>query len=123
MSGALSAGMPGRLGLSRLPEGEFAQQGYKGMAKSLILLLCGTGVLLMHAAVAEPVSVNSKNRSQVELNCKIVSKSGIAELPANWTIEIKDNNGGRIRVGSGVDGQTVHFKGLNPGIYTVCLMG
>ena len=82
------------------------------------MLICSVLVLAAARVYA------SSSPSQVELRCKIgpASKSRSLELQT-WTVMMRGPTGRIVRVARAMDGQTVRFRDLDPGIYATCLIG
>jgi len=82
------------------------------------ILICGALVFAAATVLASTDSV------QIEFRCKIVplSVNQDAQLQS-WMVEMKRTTGGILRVAKALDGQTVRFKNLVPGIYSACLVG
>jgi Flp pilus assembly protein TadD len=80
------------------------------------LFLCGA--LVLAAARVDAAD----NPIGIELRCRIVPSSRGVE-PQIWIIELKAVTGTIVRATKAVDGQTVRFKSLDPGIYTACIIG
>jgi hypothetical protein len=76
------------------------------------------GMLVLTAAIAHA------SNTQIELRCKIVPASrGRALELQTWTVTMQGAAGRIVRIARAMDGQTVRFRNLDPGIYTTCLIG
>ncbi len=89
----------------------------KGMGTLLSTAIVTCLVLLSYGVVP---GWAGDTPGRVELDCKIV--------PANnslnpWVVELKASSGELARMMSGLDGSTLHFKNLDPGIYNLCIVG
>jgi len=88
-------------------------RGYFHIWALTVAVLSGPGAAVLHAEGSEP---------RVELECKIVSSSPQARYHA-WVVEIRKADGEPLRQMLKGTGDTVHVKDLQPGIYTLCLIG
>ncbi len=96
---------------------------FKGWSKMkcigrLLSTAIAAGVMLLSCGVLPACAGDAPAR--VELDCKIVPVDNSLNP---WVVELKQSSGELARMMSGLDGSTLHFKNLAPGIYTVCIVG
>ncbi len=59
---------------------------------------------------------------EVELSCSIKAPSREREVQI-WQVELRRASGEPARVLTAMSGETLHIRNLDPGIYTVCILG
>ncbi|HYK90573.1 MAG TPA: tetratricopeptide repeat protein [Acidobacteriota bacterium] len=78
-------------------------------------IAAGVGI----GTLTEPAQAGGA-QPQVQLDCKLVPMDRTLSV---WIVELLQSSGAPVRVMTGMNGSTLHMKDLNPGIYTVCIMG
>jgi tetratricopeptide (TPR) repeat protein len=88
------------------------------------ILFCGVLSIVSFAVSADAAAPPSKESVKVEFRCKIVKppKENYQALE-RWVVQIKRAAGQSMGVEAVLDGQTVRFRDLDPGIYSVCVFG
>jgi Tfp pilus assembly protein PilF len=90
----------------------------------IVLFFCGALVLTALVISAGAASLPSKESVKVEFHCKVekLPQEKWQGLEA-WLIQLRGPAGEIVRSERSLDGQTAHFKNLQPGIYSVCVFG
>jgi Tfp pilus assembly protein PilF len=89
--------------------------------RQAMLIACMVTTLFLGRAGAD--SSIPRNADRIDLLCKIVSPSGSEQGSSEWVIKVKSIDGKILRDTKGFEGQTVHFRHMSPGIYSVCIAG
>lgn len=88
------------------------------------LFLCGALSAIASTVFAGTASFPSREPVKVEFHCKIVTPAQEKrQEPDTWLIQIKGPAGETVRSETGFDRQDFRFKNLDPGIYSVCIIG
>jgi tetratricopeptide (TPR) repeat protein len=89
-----------------------------------IMLFCGALSVIVSAVSTGAASAPSRESVKVEFHCKIVKPLQESDQELDqWVVQIKGAAGEILSAETVQDGQTARFKGLEPGIYSVCVFG
>jgi cytochrome c-type biogenesis protein CcmH/NrfG len=94
------------------------------------LFLLGCAFAVLDVTPARAADTASKSAYRVELQFRIVPQPlepleplEPGQVLDGWIIEVKSLDGEILRVANAVEGQTVRFRRLPPGIYALCITG